>query len=273
MIMKVSTGHAMLYISSSWAFILLFVLDIRCQCRNLQKIWNSNEESKLTHNLTCTTSSDCLINCICSHRNLCVDLISHNVHRSLVRAGNTMCKSDIDCSSKRVCSTAGFCARKEEKIEQVPITNAKESIKTMMRKNPSNFIKQSQIEQVPKSNAKESIKTVIRKNPSNFIKQSRIPLQEFVLGRNELDSRMPLQTPIDTWKIINLLEKYANAHNTSAISVLSNKSLCNMQFTVGTYACPMQVGNRIHEFLNAFAGAIITDRTLLWSYCTREYCK
>ena len=29
----------------------------------------------------------------------------------------------------------------------------------------------------------------------------------------------------------------------------------------------------MHEFLNAFAGAIITNRTLLWAYCDRSYCE
>lgn len=37
-------------------------------------------------------------------------------------------------------------------------------------------------------------------------------------------------------------------------------------FVVGTYGCPGQFGNRMHEFLNAFALAVITQRTLVWRY-------
>ena len=37
-------------------------------------------------------------------------------------------------------------------------------------------------------------------------------------------------------------------------------------FLFATYACPVQLGNRIHEFLNAFAAAVVTNRTLVWRY-------
>ena len=35
---------------------------------------------------------------------------------------------------------------------------------------------------------------------------------------------------------------------------------------VGTYACPMQIGNRLHEFLNAFAVAAVAGRPLHWRF-------
>ena len=44
-------------------------------------------------------------------------------------------------------------------------------------------------------------------------------------------------------------------------------------FVVGTYACPQQLGTRIFEFLNAFAGAVILNRTLIWHYCDRDSCR
>lgn len=38
---------------------------------------------------------------------------------------------------------------------------------------------------------------------------------------------------------------------------------------VGHYSCPQQLGDRINDFLNAFALGIITDRTLVYRYCDR----
>ena len=88
-----------------------------------------------------------------------------------------------------------------------------------------------------------------------------------------------------------LMEQYLNEHSAAAMFPYSDKNketlpvmdmmakqdslLChsNRSFVVGTYACPLQVGNRVHEFLNAFAGAVITNRTLVWNYCDRMSCK
>jgi hypothetical protein len=74
--------------------------------------------------------------------------------------------------------------------------------------------------------------------------------------------------------VFNMLVKYKQEHNVVIMNELkTKKELCNQKFVIGTYSCPMQVGNRMHEFLNAFAGALITNRTLLWHYCDRIYCK
>uniref|UniRef100_A0A7S4BDC7 Uncharacterized protein n=1 Tax=Chrysotila carterae TaxID=13221 RepID=A0A7S4BDC7_CHRCT len=35
---------------------------------------------------------------------------------------------------------------------------------------------------------------------------------------------------------------------------------------IGAYGCPLQFGNRMHEFLNSFAVAVATDRTILWRW-------
>ena len=32
------------------------------------------------------------------------------------------------------------------------------------------------------------------------------------------------------------------------------------------------VGNHLHEFMNAYAGALITNRTLVWTFCVRKPC-
>ena len=43
-------------------------------------------------------------------------------------------------------------------------------------------------------------------------------------------------------------------------------------FMVGYYSCPMQAGNRLHDFWNSFIVAIVTNRTLLWKYYDPETC-
>ena len=89
-----------------------------------------------------------------------------------------------------------------------------------------------------------------------------------------------------------LIEEYLKEHSASAMYPYNDKEgdnsipimermsqkdqmLCqsDRSFVVGTYACPLQIGNRIHEFLNAFAGAIVTNRSLVWNYCNRDSCK
>ena len=54
-----------------------------------------------------------------------------------------------------------------------------------------------------------------------------------------------------------LLAAYAASH--SATTTTSS-------YVVGTYGCPVQLGNRMHEFLNAVALAVVTNRTLVWKY-------
>lgn len=56
-------------------------------------------------------------------------------------------------------------------------------------------------------------------------------------------------------------------------AVLSDPNFCNRKFIIGTYACPQAVGNHMHEFMNNFAGAFITNRTLLWRFCSRKPCQ
>ena len=53
------------------------------------------------------------------------------------------------------------------------------------------------------------------------------------------------------------------------------RRLCESKrsFAVAVYACPTQIGNRLHEFLNAFAGAVVSNRTVLWKYCDRHNCQ
>jgi hypothetical protein len=46
----------------------------------------------------------------------------------------------------------------------------------------------------------------------------------------------------------------------------------NRQFVIGYYSCPLQAGNRLHDFWNSMIVAIVTNRTLLWKYSDEETC-
>jgi hypothetical protein len=72
----------------------------------------------------------------------------------------------------------------------------------------------------------------------------------------------------DDW--YSTLDSYKRLHNREV--VLQDPSFCTRKFVVATYACPSMVGNHMHEFLNAWAGALVTNRTVLWSFCTRKPC-
>jgi len=85
-----------------------------------------------------------------------------------------------------------------------------------------------------------------------------------------------------------LLAQYMQEHSRSALqlgnvaytSLLPEQrlqadiALCrsNHSYVIGVYSCPQQLGNRIHEFLNAYAAAVITNRTLIWKFCDRPGC-
>ena len=85
--------------------------------------------------------------------------------------------------------------------------------------------------------------------------------------------------------IKNLINNYKQAHNInrfidsnsnpiSSIKKHSSFTSCSKEtikdiprIIIGYYHCPDQIGNRVMEFLNTFAIAIITNRTLVWSFC------
>lgn len=60
-----------------------------------------------------------------------------------------------------------------------------------------------------------------------------------------------------------LLEEYVRTHRASNLDP-------EQGFVVGTYGCPKQFGNRMHEFLNAFATAVVTGRNLVWRYTSQR---
>ena len=68
---------------------------------------------------------------------------------------------------------------------------------------------------------------------------------------------------------LDLLRAYMRQHGRHSLS----SDLTGRRFVVGRYACPEQLGNRMSDFLNAFIGAIVSNRTLLWQYCSdKEVC-
>lgn len=50
----------------------------------------------------------------------------------------------------------------------------------------------------------------------------------------------------------------------------ANASRSHGRYVVARYACPVRLGNMLHNFINAFALAVVTNRTLLWAYSTRS---
>lgn len=47
----------------------------------------------------------------------------------------------------------------------------------------------------------------------------------------------------------------------------------NRSFVVAHYACPLEAGNRIHEFLNSMIFAMVLNRTVLWDFYDDNLCR
>lgn len=75
-------------------------------------------------------------------------------------------------------------------------------------------------------------------------------------------------------ELIASLGRYQEQHSLRNINAsIVDPSFCQRKFAVGIYACPQMVGNRMHEFLNAYIGAFVTNRTFVWQFCTRKPCQ
>jgi len=74
--------------------------------------------------------------------------------------------------------------------------------------------------------------------------------------------------------LISALRTYQEQHSLEHINdSTTDPDFCNRRFAVVTYACPQMVGNRMHEFLNGYIGAFVSNRTMLWQFCTRKPCQ
>lgn len=66
----------------------------------------------------------------------------------------------------------------------------------------------------------------------------------------------------------NLINVYQLQHGSHQLFVENEqmiRKLCQRKYLIARYSCPAQIGNRMHEFLNGFAAALITNRTILWT--------
>ena len=64
-----------------------------------------------------------------------------------------------------------------------------------------------------------------------------------------------------------LLHRYMKQHGRAALDAESNAVFSQRKFVVGVYGCPEQLGNMMQGFLNAFAFAVISNRTLVHAPC------
>lgn len=71
--------------------------------------------------------------------------------------------------------------------------------------------------------------------------------------------------------LVHIFRAYQAAHN--ADTVFNDPSFCSRRYTMSIYACPQAIGNHMHEFLNGYAFALVTNRTLLWKFCDRKPCR
>jgi hypothetical protein len=81
----------------------------------------------------------------------------------------------------------------------------------------------------------------------------------------------PVSLQLTNPQLFGELQNYINYHHRDV--VLADPDFCNRSYVVATYACPQQIGNHFHEFLNGFLGSFLTNRTLLWAFCERKPCK
>ncbi len=76
----------------------------------------------------------------------------------------------------------------------------------------------------------------------------------------------------DNKELFHELTKYIHQHGRDSI-INDVGSICTRKYAIGTYSAPEQIGNNMHEFLNGYLTAFVTNRTLLWQYCDRRPCK
>ncbi len=72
-------------------------------------------------------------------------------------------------------------------------------------------------------------------------------------------------------ELVNEIQLYINQHHRNV--VINDPFFCNRTFATATYACPQMMGNHMHEFLNSFIGAYVSNRTMIWRFCDRKPCK
>ena len=94
--------------------------------------------------------------------------------------------------------------------------------------------------------------------------------QESILTNFSTHHIFTAKTIADHSDLFDMMEAYIRQHN--ANSVLTDTEFCSRKFVIATYACPQMIGNHMNEFLNAFVAAIVTNRTVVWKFCSRKPC-
>jgi len=92
-----------------------------------------------------------------------------------------------------------------------------------------------------------------------------------IVGGFDLRANFHPSTIAESPMLFDQMEQYIAMHSREA--VLNETSICNRFFAVSTYACPQAIGNHMHEFLNSFLLAFVTNRTLVWRFCSRKPCQ
>ncbi len=92
----------------------------------------------------------------------------------------------------------------------------------------------------------------------------------FVRGFN-IQGNFPTNVLHNNTVFFHELAHYIHQHNRDAI-LNDGPLMCNRKYSIAVYNAPEQVGNHMHEFLNNFIGAYVTNRTVLWHYCDRKPC-
>jgi hypothetical protein len=69
---------------------------------------------------------------------------------------------------------------------------------------------------------------------------------------------------------IKILHEYIQEHSVTALKRDPHPEL--RKYAIAVYQCPHRAGNNLHRFWNHVLWAILTNRTVLWKYWTKELC-
>jgi hypothetical protein len=71
---------------------------------------------------------------------------------------------------------------------------------------------------------------------------------------------------------LRVFDQYKHYHSQESLLREGLDATNRRQFIVGYYSCPLQAGNRLHDFWNALLIGIMTNRTLLWKFMDTDIC-
>jgi hypothetical protein len=71
---------------------------------------------------------------------------------------------------------------------------------------------------------------------------------------------------------LRVFERYKHYHSQESFLREDLAANNRRQFIIGYYSCPLQAGNRLHDFWNSLIVAMLTNRTLLWKIMDTVTC-